>query len=165
MDVVCFDSVRDMFSASSGAPLAYDYGVCITDDASMPINIGVMTVPAHRYMAACLFLEEVLALYDFDLTFTAGQVAIAQKLQVLLTLSVLHFQRSPSLAMQHIFYSVVYHRYCYHLHSCGSSLQPPTSWPKRRSRLGTLCAMSLETCSRATRSLFSLRCGTTFARR
>lgn len=82
MDVVVFDSVCDMFTASDGNPLAYDYGVCITDDASMPINIGVMTVPSNSYMAACQFLEEVLALYDFDQTFTAGQVAIAQMLQV-----------------------------------------------------------------------------------
>lgn len=82
MDVVCFDTVYDMFAGPNGSPLPYDYGVCITDDASMPINIGVMTVPARSYMAACQFLEEVLALYDFDLTFTAGQVAIAQMLEV-----------------------------------------------------------------------------------
>ncbi len=83
MDVVCFDDISDMFVHQDGIPLHYDYGVCITDDASMPINIGVMTVPAGRYMAACQFLEEVLSLYDLThWTFTAGQIAIAQFLQV-----------------------------------------------------------------------------------
>ncbi len=40
----------------------------------MPINIGIQFVPRGRYNSAIAFLQDVLAIYPFNSTFTAGQV-------------------------------------------------------------------------------------------
>lgn len=40
----------------------------------MPINIGIQFVPRDRYNSAITFLQDVLAIYPFNSTFTAGQV-------------------------------------------------------------------------------------------
>ena len=55
-----------------GAP--FDYGFTLSDATDMPINIGIQFVPRGRYNSAIAFLQDVLAIYPFNSTFTAGQV-------------------------------------------------------------------------------------------
>lgn len=55
-----------------GAP--FDYGLTLSDATDMPINIGLQFVPRGRYDNAIAFLQNVLAVYPFNSTFTAGQV-------------------------------------------------------------------------------------------
>lgn len=55
-----------------GAP--FDYGFSLSDATDMPINIGIQFVPRGRYNSAIAFLQDVLAIYPFNSTFTAGQV-------------------------------------------------------------------------------------------
>lgn len=44
----------------------------------MPINFGFQLVQKGRHREAIKFLEDVMRVYDFSLTFTAGQEAIAE---------------------------------------------------------------------------------------
>lgn len=52
----------------------FDYGLTLSDATDMPINIGIQFVPRGRYGSAIAFLQDVLAIYPFNSTFTAGQV-------------------------------------------------------------------------------------------
>lgn len=55
-----------------GAP--FDYGVTLSDAVDMPINMGMQFVQRGRFPHAISFLQDVMAIYPFNETFTAGQV-------------------------------------------------------------------------------------------
>lgn len=53
---------------------AFDYGVTLSDAVDMPINMGMQFVQRGRFPRAISFLQDVVAIYPFNETFTAGQV-------------------------------------------------------------------------------------------
>ena len=57
---------------AAGAP--FDYGVTLSDAVDMPINMGMQFVQRGRFSHAISFLQDVVAIYPFNETFTAGQV-------------------------------------------------------------------------------------------
>ena len=59
----------------NGSP--FDYGVTLSDAVDMPVNLGMQFVPRGRYPNAIGFLSDVIAIYPFNETFTAGQVGIS----------------------------------------------------------------------------------------
>ena len=60
----------------------FDYGLTLSDATDMPINIGIQFVPRGRYSAATAFLQDVIAIYPFNSTFTAGQVCSFERSSV-----------------------------------------------------------------------------------
>ena len=59
----------------NGSP--FDYGVTLSDAVDMPVNLGMQFVPRGRYPNAIGFLSDVIAIYPFNETFTAGQVGVS----------------------------------------------------------------------------------------
>lgn len=57
---------------TEGTP--FDYGVTVSDAVDMPINMGMQFVQRGRFPHAISFLEDVVSIYPFNETFTAGQV-------------------------------------------------------------------------------------------
>eukprot|EP00884_Botryococcus_braunii_P010590 jgi/Botrbrau1/19532/Bobra.0035s0027.2 len=72
-DMMVVDSVLEAFRGP-----AFDYGMTISDSIDMPINFGFQLVMKGRHRQAMGFLQDVMRVYDFSLTFTAGQEAIAE---------------------------------------------------------------------------------------
>ena len=58
-----------------GSP--FDYGVTLSDSVDMPVNLGMQFVLRSRYQNAIGFLSDVIAIYPFNETFTAGQVGVS----------------------------------------------------------------------------------------
>ena len=68
-------AVLHMQIFENGAP--FDYGVTLSDAVDMPVNLGMQFVPRGRYPNAIGFLSDVIAIYPFNETFTAGQVGVS----------------------------------------------------------------------------------------
>ncbi|BDA41026.1 hypothetical protein COCOBI_01-6810 [Coccomyxa sp. Obi] len=79
MDILVVDSLTEVFA--EGAP--FDYGVTLSDAVDMPINMGMQFVQRGHLPRAISFLQDVVAIYPFNETFTAGQVALANALGVM----------------------------------------------------------------------------------
>ncbi|KAK9916680.1 hypothetical protein WJX75_005703 [Coccomyxa subellipsoidea] len=72
MDILVVDSLAEVFT--EGTP--FDYGVTLSDAVDMPINMGMQFVQRGRFPHAISFLEDVVSIYPFNETLTAGQVAL-----------------------------------------------------------------------------------------
>ncbi|CAL8466513.1 g6049 [Coccomyxa elongata] len=99
MDALVIDSITEVFGR--GAP--FDYGFSLSDATDMPINIGIQFVPRGRYNSAIAFLQDVLAIYPFNSTFTAGQEVL---------IDILGFNDKPEKVLAHVNASVQDGRTC-----------------------------------------------------
>ncbi|KAK9818436.1 hypothetical protein WJX72_012549 [[Myrmecia] bisecta] len=77
VDVLVVDSIAEVFGGAS-----FDYALSISDAPTMPINTGTQFICKGRYPHAIDFLHDVLSIYPFQETFVAGQIALAEYLQL-----------------------------------------------------------------------------------